>query len=50
VHSQHAIEQAVANAVARHAIAGTETLPAKVTLQIAGLKLDVEFKGEIALA
>jgi Family of unknown function (DUF6494) len=49
LHSQHEIEQAVASALARRAIAGTETLPSKVTLEIPGLKLNVEFKGEIAL-
>ena len=49
LHGQHAIEQAVANALARGAIAGTATLPGKVTLEIAGLSLNVEFKGEIAL-
>ena len=49
LHGQHEIEQAVANALARRAIAGTETLPGKVTLEIPGLKLNVEFKGEIAL-
>lgn len=49
VHAQHEIEQAVANALARGAIAGTKTLPGKVTLEIQGLKLNVEFKGEIAL-
>jgi Family of unknown function (DUF6494) len=46
---QHEIEQAVANALARSAVSGTETLPGKVTLEIPGLKLKVEFKGEIAL-
>ena len=50
VNAQHEIEQAVAKAVARRAVAGTETLPVKVRLEIAGLSLDVEFKGEIALA
>ena len=49
VQSQHEIEQAVANALARRAIAGTETLPGKITLEIPGLKLSVEVKGEIAL-
>ena len=49
VSSQREIEQAVAKAVAAGAIAGTETLPAKMTLQIAGLKLDVQFDGEIRL-
>lgn len=46
---QHEIEQAVAKALASGAISGSETFPGKVTLQIPGLKLDVEFKGEIAL-
>ena len=49
VSSQREIEQAVAKAVAAGAIVGTETLPAKMTLQIAGLKLDVQFDGEIRL-
>jgi hypothetical protein len=49
LHGQHEIEQAVADALARRAIAGTETLPAKIKLEIAGLSLNVEFKGEISL-
>lgn len=49
VGSQREIEQAVAKAVADGAIAGTETFPAKVTLEVAGLKLSVEFDGEIRL-
>jgi hypothetical protein len=49
VSSQRDIEQAVAKAVAEGAIAGTEVFPAKVTLEIAGLKLNVEFNGEIRL-
>ena len=49
VQGQHEIEQAVAKALARKAVAGTETLPGKVTLEIPGLSLKVEFKGEIAL-
>lgn len=49
VSSQRDIEQAVSKAVAEGAITGTETLPAKMTLQIAGLKLDVQFDGEIRL-
>lgn len=49
VGSQREIEQAVAKAVADGAIAGTETFPAKVTLEVAGLKLYVEFDGEIRL-
>lgn len=49
VSSQREIEQAVAKAVASGAVAGTETFPAKVTLEIAGLKLSVQFDGQISL-
>ncbi len=49
VNSQRAIEQAVDKAVADGRIAGTESFPAVVTLEIAGLKLNVKFDGEIKL-
>ena len=49
VNSQREIEQAVAKALASNTIAGTETFPAKMTLEIAGLKVRVEFSGDIAL-
>ena len=49
ISSQREIEHAVANALATGAIAGTESFPAKMTLQIAALKVNVEFSGEIAL-
>ena len=49
VKSQHEIEDAVANAVSGGAIAGTESFPASVTLEVAGLKLKVKFDGEIRL-
>jgi hypothetical protein len=49
VNSQREIEQAVAKAVAGGVIAGTESFPAKVTLEVAGLKLNVKFDGEITL-
>ena len=49
VSSQRDIEQAVAKATAAGAITGRETLPAKMTLEIAGLKLNVQFDGEIRL-
>ncbi|HXE50416.1 MAG TPA: DUF6494 family protein [Ramlibacter sp.] len=49
VSSQRDIEQAVAKAVADGAIAGTESFPAKMTLEIPGLKLNVHFDGEIRL-
>lgn len=49
VKSQHEIEQAVAKAIAAGAIAGTESFPATVTLEVAGLKVNVTFEGEIRL-
>ena len=49
VNSQREIEQAVAKALAARAISGTESLPAKMTLEVAGLKLNVSFDGEINL-
>lgn len=49
VSSQAEIEKAVARARADHSIAGNETLPATMTLDIAGLKLNVTFSGHIAL-
>jgi hypothetical protein len=49
VSSQRDIEQAVAKAIADGAIEGTVTLPAKMTLEIPGLKLNVQFDGEIKL-
>jgi Family of unknown function (DUF6494) len=49
VSSQREIEQAVAKAIAGRTISGTESFPAKMTLEVAGLKLNVEFDGEIRL-
>ena len=49
VNSQRDIEQAVAKAIADGSIKGTETLVAKVKLEIAGVKLNVSFDGEIKL-
>jgi len=49
VSSQREIEQAVARAIQDAAIAGTESFPAKMTLQVPGLKLAVSFDGEIRL-
>ena len=49
IKSQHEIEQAVAKKIADGVIAGTEAFPAKVTLQIAGLDINVVFDGEIRL-
>jgi hypothetical protein len=49
VSSQREIEQAVARALQERAIAGSESFPARMTLEIAGLKLRAEFDGEIRL-
>lgn len=49
VSSQREIEQAVAKAMDGRAIAGTETLPAKMTLEIPGVQLKVSFDGDIKL-
>jgi hypothetical protein len=49
VSSQREIEHAVARALQEGGIAGTETFPAKMTLEIPGLKLRVDFDGEIRL-
>ena len=49
VSSQNEIEKAVAKAIANESITGTETLPATMTLEIAGLKMKVKFDGNIVL-
>ena len=49
VNSQREIEQAVGKAIADRAVSGKESLPARMTLEIAGLKLRVSFDGEINL-
>lgn len=49
INSQREIEQAVAKAIANGSISGTESFVAKVTLEVAGLKLNVAFDGEIKL-
>jgi hypothetical protein len=49
VSSQREIEQAVARALQEGAIAGTESFPAKMTLEIPGVKLQAHFDGEIRL-
>ena len=49
INAQRAIEQEVGKAMAAGAIAGTESFPATMTLEIAGLKLRVRFDGDIAL-
>ena len=49
VSSQRDIEQAVGKAMSAGGISGNETFPAKMTLQIPGLNLNVTFDGEIRL-
>ena len=49
VSSQREIEQAVGRALQQRAISGTESLPAKMTLEIPGVSLRVSFDGEIRL-
>ena len=49
VSSQREIEQAVARAMQEGAIAGTETFPARMTLEIAGLRLQARFDGAIGM-
>ena len=47
--AQREIELAVARAVAGGFISRSESFPATVTLEVAGLKLNVKFDGEIRL-
>ena len=49
VHSQREIEAAVERAIASGALKGNESLPAKMTLVVEGITLDVTFDGKIAL-
>jgi hypothetical protein len=49
ISSQRAIEHAVAQAAATGAITGKESFPARMTLEVAGLKLNVAFSGDITL-
>ena len=49
VSSQREIERAVARALQEGAVSGTERFPARMTLEIAGLRLTAAFDGEIRL-
>jgi hypothetical protein len=49
INSQREIERAAAKAVADGTITGSETLPATMTLEVAGLKLQAKFDGEIRM-
>ncbi len=47
--SQREIEQAVRAAIASGRLKGNETLPAKMTLTVAGVGLSVEIEGAVVL-
>jgi len=49
VSSQREIEQAVARALQEGAVSGSQAFPARMTLEVPGLKLKAEFDGEIRL-
>jgi hypothetical protein len=49
ISSQREVERAVDRALAQKTIAGNESFPATMTLDVAGLKLHVKFEGEIKL-
>lgn len=49
ISSQREIEHAVAAALNSGAISGTEAFPARMTLEVEGLKLKVVFEGAIEL-
>jgi hypothetical protein len=49
ISSQREIEHAVARAEAAGAITGRESFPAKMTLEVPGLKLNVAFGGDITM-
>ena len=49
VSAQREIEHAVSKAMADGSIAGTESFPATMTLDVQGLKLNVRFDGDIKL-
>jgi Family of unknown function (DUF6494) len=49
ISSQREIEHAVAKAAAAGTITGAESFPAKMTLEVPGLKLNVAFNGDIAM-
>lgn len=49
VSTQNEIEKAVEKAIADGTIKGNETFPAKATIEIAGVKMNVTFEGELRL-
>ncbi len=49
INSQREIEHAVEKALADGSLSGSESLKAKMTLELPGVKLKVDFDGEIKL-
>lgn len=49
VSSQREIEQAVERAIREGGISGSESFPAHMTLEVPGVKLRVQFDGELKL-
>jgi hypothetical protein len=49
ISAQREIEHAVAKALAAGSITATAAFPAKMRLEVAALKLNVEFSGDITL-
>lgn len=49
VGSQREIEQAVVRAMAAGTVGDASSLPARMTLRVAGLQLEVTFDGELRL-
>jgi len=49
VHSQREIETAVERALSTGKLKGNESLPAKMTLTVDGIALEVSFDGKITL-
>jgi hypothetical protein len=49
INSQREIEHAVTKAIEARVVNGTESFPAKMTLEIPGLNVKVEFNGDITL-
>ena len=49
IRAQREIEQGVAAALREGSIAGTESFPARMTLEIDGLKMKITFEGGIEL-
>ena len=49
ISSQREIEHAVTKAAAAGTITGAESFPAKMTLEVPGLKLNIAFSGDITM-